>query len=108
MRWPVVAALLAASAARAGELPRLAGTVVSPSQRIALFQAGPGGALAVGIGEDVGGYVVREIGPGRVQLDRSDRHVTVSIGGAAAPSGPPDPGGVAFGLVLHRQGPADD
>ena len=107
-RWGLLATLLAAQTAGASELPRLAGTLVSPGQRIALFQAGPGHAVAVGIGEDIGDYVVREIGPGQVRLDRAEHDIIVSIEGAVAPAPPVDAGGATFGLVLHHQGPPDD
>ena len=107
-QWPLLITLLAAYPASASELPRLAGTLVGPGQRIALFQAGPGNAVAVGIGEGVGDYVVREIGPGQVRLDRADHDIIVSIEGAVAPVPPVDTGGATFGRVLHRQGPPDD
>lgn len=101
--------LLPAGGGFAAELPRLTGTLVGPGERTALFAAEPGGTVPVGVGEQIDGYVVRQIEPGRVQLDKADRRIVVSIEPLAAAAPPlPDPGRVTFGLVLHPPGPPDE
>jgi hypothetical protein len=59
-----------ASASDPGEgLPRLTGIAVSPSGRSAIFAgAAAGKPIVVGEGGSVGGYTVRAIAPGRVQV----------------------------------------
>lgn len=109
MRLPLVAALLlVASRSHAADVPRLTGTLIGPGERTALFAAEPGGTVPVVVGERIGDYVVSEIEPGRVQLDKPDRRIVVSVE-AAAPSARAarDPGNVTFGLVLRQPGPAD-
>jgi hypothetical protein len=102
--------LLAGSAARAADLPRLAGVVVSPHHRMALFEAGSGLVTQVAEGDRVDGYTVQAIGPGGVQLERDGSRVMLlpaPSGNAVVPK-PIDTGGVTFGLVLHPHGPPDD
>jgi hypothetical protein len=50
-------------------IPRLAGIVVSESERLAFFAGGPGAkAIVAAEGEHVGGYILRAIAPDRVTL----------------------------------------
>lgn len=108
MRLSLAAALLlVASGGQAAEVPRLTGTLVGPGDRTALFAAEPGGTVPVGVGERIGDYVVTEIEPGRVQLDKPDRQIVVSVEAAPAGRAARDPGSVTFGLVLRQPGPAD-
>ncbi|MDP9097299.1 MAG: hypothetical protein M3N26_12230 [Pseudomonadota bacterium] len=101
--------LLTASQSFAAELPRLTGTLIGPGERTALFTAAPGGTVPVAVGEQIDGYVVSQIEPGRVQLDKADRRIVVSVEPVAASIRPvPDPGNVTFGLVLRRPGPPDE
>jgi hypothetical protein len=107
-RLLVATLLLMASRSHAAELPRLTGTLIGPGERIALFVAEPGGTIQVVVGEHIGDYVVREIEPGRVQLDKADQHIVVSVAAAAiSAQAVRDPGNVTFGLVLRQPGPAD-
>lgn len=108
MRALVLAVLLGAGVASAEELPRLTGTVVAPGHRAALFVAGSGVVTPVEEGESVGGYVVRAIGPGGVQLERDGKRVLLAPGRAEAVAAPPTPSGVTFGLALRPQPPVDD
>lgn len=98
------ALLLGAGPGSAAELPRLAGTLIGPEERLALF-AEPGGTIPAAIGEHVGDYVVGDIEPGRVRLDKAGRQIVVSLEAAATTVRQQ---GVTFGLILRQPGPADD
>ncbi|GAC1348365.1 MAG: hypothetical protein NVSMB18_36310 [Acetobacteraceae bacterium] len=106
----LVGGLLAGSAAGGAELPRLAGMVVAPSHRVALFDAGSGLVTQAAEGDRVGDYTVRAIGPLGVRLERDGNSLMLLPvpSGAAPVAAPVDSGGVTFGLVLHPRGPADD
>ncbi len=100
--------MLAATGSWAGELPRLAGTVIAPGHRAALFDTGSGVMIPAGEGESVGGYVVRSIGRGGVRLERDGQTTMLRPSAAGAPPAPVDTGGATFGLVLRAQPRPDD
>lgn len=106
-RLAAVLALLA-SAARAQDLPRLSGVIVSPGARVALFEDAPGRLTPVGEGEEVAGYAVRAIARGRVELERDGHRFTLELSGAAAQPALVDTGGVTFGLRVNPKEPAPD
>lgn len=65
-----------ASAPADEELPRLAGVIVTPGGRRAIFAPAAGPAVVVPEGGMIGRYVVRSIAPGQVTLlDSGQQHV---------------------------------
>ena len=100
---PLLAALLLAGAARAEEVPRLAGLFVQGEHRAAIFESPPGQMLTVREGEGVGSYRVRAIGQRGVELEQRGRTMLVTPIGSDAARAPVDTGGATFGLVVNRQ-----
>ncbi len=104
----LAAGLVLGSAVLAADMPRLAGVVIAPGRRIALFDTGTGVLTPVDEGDEVTGYRVRSIGPGGVQLERDGLLTVLHTRAAAAAAEPVDTGGVTFGRVLRTQPPSDD
>lgn len=100
--------MLIATAAAADGPPRLAGIVIAPSYRAALFDDGSGVIASSAEGETIGGYIVRSIGSGGVRIERNGQSMLLVPTAADAPLTPIDTGGVTFGLVLRQQPPPDD
>ncbi len=110
MRPALALALLPAMAAPAAgaDLPRVAGVVIAPGERVALFDLGSGGLRTVGVGDAVAGFRVGAIERSGVRLDRDGQTTTVHTGTARRAPPPADTGGGTFGLVLRSQPPVDD
>lgn len=75
-RRPAPAAEGPAGAADA-DLPRLAGVIVAPSGRRAIFVSADAHSLVVQEGGSVGRYVVRSIAPGQVTLVDAERQQVI-------------------------------
>lgn len=86
-----------------GPPPRLVGTAIGPSLRIAIFAGADGTAVAVPEGESVGGYTVRAIRPAEVDAVGGGMVQTlhVGLGGDGMPPAPAPPPPPSRG---HRQG----
>lgn len=108
MRAAPLLLLLAAAAPAPDAPPRLAGVVVTPDYRAALFERQGGGLETVQEGEAITGFAVRTIGRDGVVLERAGRTLTLQPGAPATGSPPADPGGVTFGVQIRPQGPPDD
>jgi hypothetical protein len=73
-RRPAAAAPPAQVAATDGatDLPRLAGVIVGPERRSAIFADGAGKPSVAGEGASIGRFTVRAIGPGKVTVTSSE------------------------------------
>ena len=104
----MLAGLWSAEGAVASEMPRLAGVVIAPGERIALFDTGSGVLLTVDEGGVVAGYRVRLIDPSGVEIEQ-DGHVTLLHTSAMAGLAPPTTAvGTLFGQVPRTLPAPDD
>ena len=87
-------------------LPRLTAVIITPRERLAVFDD-QGQSVVASENEVVAGHTVRSIVRGRVELERGGRrHVLELSGSAQLP--PADPMGVTYGVVLNPQLPTPD
>ena len=88
-RIGLLAGLWSAGGAVASEMPRLAGVVIAPGERIALFDTGSGVLLTVDEGGVVAGYRVRLIDRSGVEIEQNGQVTllhTSAMAGLASPA----------------------
>ena len=109
MAWRCVAlvACVAAPALAQAPPPRLTAVIVTPRERVAVFEDA-GLSVVAEENEVVSGYTVRSISRGRVEVEQGGRLQVLELAGTAQAPAAVDPMGVTYGVVLNPDLPAPD